>query len=227
MRIDWSLPPVAIHCPSAETSQEMTRSVCPRNKAAPKPLQLTTRGCSSLAMQTNLSADTAGPLLEESPSHLILGSNWTCTISSLCPMMYFDTLNSGSDHKTKFISSPIVTIWRPSSSTHNTWRRAPFAACGEPRVATHWPLAGFQTLTSERSPTVTMTYGGGLSSARNHLANGSLRRAFSAHACSSPCVGTAATPSTFSKTGMERTKAHLSSVCQTLTTWSRPAEMSW
>mmetsp|Transcript_64795 Transcript_64795/g.190077 ORF Transcript_64795/g.190077 Transcript_64795/m.190077 type:complete len:358 (-) Transcript_64795:1099-2172(-) len=77
-RTVWSLPPVAIHCPSADTSQEMTTSVWPRSSDALNPVQLTTRGCSSLAMQTKDSGASFSDAC---------GISCTWTISSLCPMM--------------------------------------------------------------------------------------------------------------------------------------------
>mmetsp|Transcript_129282 Transcript_129282/g.360050 ORF Transcript_129282/g.360050 Transcript_129282/m.360050 type:complete len:200 (+) Transcript_129282:1404-2003(+) len=84
---DWSLPPVAIQRPSGETSQAITMSLCPRSNCAPKPRQFTRRGCSSFVTHTNrLTATWGGP--PSGPSgQLSSGMSWTCTMSSLWPMM--------------------------------------------------------------------------------------------------------------------------------------------
>mmetsp|Transcript_104814 Transcript_104814/g.326834 ORF Transcript_104814/g.326834 Transcript_104814/m.326834 type:complete len:216 (+) Transcript_104814:626-1273(+) len=83
-RMLWSLPPVAIHRPSGETSHATTMSVWPLSNFAPKPWQFTMRGCSSLVRQTKRFADAFGgpPAGQESS-----GMYCTCTMSSLWPMM--------------------------------------------------------------------------------------------------------------------------------------------
>mmetsp|Transcript_68568 Transcript_68568/g.200606 ORF Transcript_68568/g.200606 Transcript_68568/m.200606 type:complete len:231 (+) Transcript_68568:739-1431(+) len=87
IRTLWSLPPVAIHWPSGETSQATTMSVWPRSSFAPKPFLFTMRGCSSLVMHTKRFADTLADPPSEPFGHVSSGMNCTCTMSSLWPMM--------------------------------------------------------------------------------------------------------------------------------------------